>query len=487
MAAKKSTPKKFKQATRDAKSAAKKTFSGKPQARLKDPLAKLELVDKEALKEVSKEAKGGFITDDRGNKIQTKPTETAYERIARERKAALAKYRAQVEAEDGPKPAAKEKPKAKAKPAVKKTTAKKSAPAAKPAVKKVAVPADKKMTRAERSAANKAAHAAKRPAELARLKAAKVAARTGTGVAAGGELKTAAQVDAYKKAVASGKSKGEAIRIAQNTGSSKAVATTSKTSTPKTGKDVAIRSKGTVSTTTKATGTVSKPEAGKVVNKGGKLSKWAKIGKKLVLIPLAVEAGSIIKGSTEKDFREIQRLENKLAALQGKAPKYKNMGSNKNVGESLKADFANIAANMTGVVGKTRRERMDELNAKIAKEEAKKAKRIAAQRAAKPGISPAGARSSSKINNTFKPVVPSTGGAGGAGGAGGSSGGGKSSGATQGSTYVVKSGDTLSKIAKDAGVSLKDLLDNNKKFTSVPKYKQGNMIWSGTTVKIPKK
>ena len=50
---------------------------------------------------------------------------------------------------------------------------------------------------------------------------------------------------------------------------------------------------------------------------------------------------------------------------------------------------------------------------------------------------------------------------------------------------IVKAGDTLSQIAKDNNTTLKAVLAANPKFTEDPKYKGGNMIWSGTTVKIP--
>jgi LysM repeat protein len=48
----------------------------------------------------------------------------------------------------------------------------------------------------------------------------------------------------------------------------------------------------------------------------------------------------------------------------------------------------------------------------------------------------------------------------------------------------VKSGDTLSAIAKANDISLAKLLKDNPKFTEVDKYKGGNMIWAGTTVNI---
>lgn len=56
-----------------------------------------------------------------------------------------------------------------------------------------------------------------------------------------------------------------------------------------------------------------------------------------------------------------------------------------------------------------------------------------------------------------------------------------------GSTYTVKKGDTLSGIAKNAGVSLADIRKANPKLMTEKKYKQGSAIWSGTKVRIPKK
>ena len=52
-------------------------------------------------------------------------------------------------------------------------------------------------------------------------------------------------------------------------------------------------------------------------------------------------------------------------------------------------------------------------------------------------------------------------------------------------TVTVKSGDTLSAIAKANGTTLSKILDLNPKFEDVAKYQGGNMIWAGTTVKVP--
>lgn len=51
--------------------------------------------------------------------------------------------------------------------------------------------------------------------------------------------------------------------------------------------------------------------------------------------------------------------------------------------------------------------------------------------------------------------------------------------------YTVKSGDSLSKIAKANGTTVSALLEANPKFTTDPKYKNGSVIFSGTTVRIP--
>ena len=84
-------PYKFRQARKDAKAGAKQVFSGKRQAAVKDITTKLSLEDREALKDLSdarkrqRAGKADFIIDDRGNRVEVKPTETPQERIARDR------------------------------------------------------------------------------------------------------------------------------------------------------------------------------------------------------------------------------------------------------------------------------------------------------------------------------------------------------------------------------------------------------------------
>jgi hypothetical protein len=52
-------------------------------------------------------------------------------------------------------------------------------------------------------------------------------------------------------------------------------------------------------------------------------------------------------------------------------------------------------------------------------------------------------------------------------------------------TVTVSRGDTLSSIAREAGITVQEILDANPKFTENPRYEGGNLIFSGTTVKIP--
>ena len=523
MAAKKpAKPRKFKQARKDAKSAAKKTFSGKSQARLKDATAKLSADDRIALQEMKDTAKAQL-----GKNAYLDPKEyQATQEAARE------KFRVGMR-EEGLYPEKKEAPKKSApakKAAVKKAAATKPA-ASKPAVAK---PATKGYSAGKtlnatgkarydelikqgvkpKSAMNKALFAqekaskqsVKKPATNTSMSARQEAAlqrRVGKTERKSAKLRAAdpAKYDAREKAATDPKltseQKVKKIREIGSTTKPKPAATpksgkfsdmqakknaaktpkyvvSTRTNAPAKTKEVAIRSKGTVASTASTPAKVTAPKK--------KFRKTKAVGKGLLLSALAAETVSAVKGSSEKDFKEIQRLENKLASLKGQAPKYKNMGSNKNPISTLKTDAANFAALASmGAVGKTRRGRMDELNAMIKKAQAKKNKTIAKNRAAKPGVSAPG-RSSSKMSKTFTQAA-----AGASGGTKGSQIGAGGSTIKQGSGYRVKTGDTLSGIAKSAGVSLSDIMAANQKFKTDAKYKGGNMIWANTKVKIPKK
>ncbi len=113
---------------------------------------------------------------------------------------------------------------------------------------------------------------------------------------------------------------------------------------------------------------------------------------------------------------------------------------------------------------------MDELNALIAKAEKKnKPKEL---RYGKDGSSLVPGTAAYKAGSKTRPTVASTG--------GGST-------TKVDSRYTVKKGDTFEGIAKTAGVSTKELRAANPYIMKNKKYKQGNMIWSGTKVNIPKK
>jgi LysM repeat protein len=434
MAAKKpKAPKKFKQARKAAVADAKGAFSGKTKAVRRDPMAKVSAEDKAVLSEVKKEAKAGYITDDKGNKVFSKPTETAQERIARDRREAKAAVDRMYEKEDA---AAKKTAPAKAaapaatKPATKKPTVAKTKKT-KPAVKKPS--ATKSMTRAEKSAANKAAWAKMTPAERKNWAATRgTAAATATkptttkptattpkvktGVAAQGELKTAAEVDKYKAAVAQGKSKGEAVRIAKG-GSANLPAV------------VAKKGAGTVATTgAKSAG--KKLTAGAVLKGVGK-GAWKATGGR---IGLALTAAGLAAGPIQRKLSE---------GNEGRTT-YELMTSGKlRPAPKTTADYGRTVPG--GAKGKA----------------AAAAAGVAAgaaamkQRSNQPRITGQG-----KYKGRNVPTINS----------GGST-----------TVYKVETGDTLSGIAKRAGVTLSELMEVNKKI------KDPRKIYRNTTVRIPSK
>jgi LysM repeat protein len=448
MAAKKpKAPKKFKQARKAAVADAKGAFaSGKTKAVRRDPMAKVSAEDKAVLSEVKKEAKAGYITDDKGNKVFSKPTETAQERFARDRREAKAAVDRMYEKEDAASKATKTKPTvggtagttAKPKPGlaaqIKKDVAKvkaNKAAASKPATKKPSV--TKSMTRAEKSAANKAAWAKMTPAErknwaATRGTAAATAAKptttkpavttpkVKTNVAAKGELKTAAEVDKYKAAVAQGKSKGEAVRIAKG-GSANLPAV------------VAKKGAGTVATTgAKSAG--KKLTAGAILKGIGK-GAWKATGGK---VGLAVTAAGLAAGPIQRKLSE---------GTEGRTT-WDLMNSGKlRPAPKTTADYGRTVPG--GAKGK----------AAAAAAGAAAGAAAMKQRSNQPRITGQG-----KYKGRNVPTINS----------GGST-----------TVYKVETGDTLSGIAKKAGVTLSELMEVNKKI------KDPRKIYRNTTVRIPSK
>lgn len=348
--------------------------------------------------------------------------------------------------------------------AVKKAPAK---PAAEAPVKKAAP--SKTMTRAEKSAANKAAWAKMTPEERKNWKGTKPGSAEAKP-AAKAEPKTTAKTTAPKRPTLADLKKNEAKGLEE---AKKRVEA----------KKAAVSKPRTKITVDGKTTTPSKPTAGaqaldkmkaeanaKAKAKAAK-PKFRKIkaaGKGGVVGAVAGEVVSLAKGSTKKDFNEINRLEAKLADITGKG-KGKVTAGRQGAQQQL-SQLASLAS--LGVVGKTRRQRMDELNALIAKAEKKnKPKEL---RYGKDGSSLVPGTAAYKAGSKTMPAYGTT-----------PTGGGSTS--KTDSRYTVKKGDTLSGIAKTAGVSLSELRDANPYIMKKKKYKQGSMIWSGTKVNIPKK
>jgi LysM repeat protein len=428
--AKTNKPRKFRQARAQAKADAKKVFKGKPQARLKDRTLKVSADDRLALREMKDTAQKEL-----GKKAYLSRAEyDANQRAARE---AFRERMREEFGEYGKKMA--EKPDASKKPSTKKVAAK---VVAESSAKKKAVAkptAEKKMTRAEKSAANKAKWAKMTPAERKNWSASK---------------QGAAKPSAADKEVA---------KNTRKFGSTKPLKVV----------DTPVTKGGELEKKLKAEKTAAKKPIYNITNvqpeKAGKGTKKAKLtpktGKAVVVRPknpveayrakqVAIEAAK--KTGARGVATGVLRGAGKLVGGR--------VGALLTIGSLAAAPFLN---------------RQD-----------KEKKTTSTTPSIKPkpgsgtGMTP-GSRPKPPVSKPSAGAGSAGGGAGSAGASGGA--GGSSIKVTQGSTYTVKSGDTLSGIAKAAGVSLADLRKANKKFTTNAKYQQGKMIWSGTTVKIPKK
>lgn len=442
--AKTNKPRKFRQARAQAKADAKKVFKGKPQARLKDRTLKVSADDRLALREMKDTAQKEL-----GKKAYLSRAEyDANQRAARE---AFRERMREEFGEYGKKMA--EKPDASKKPDTKKVAAKVAAEGKaaaqgkaeaakiKPQIKAAVAQAKAKkgMTRAERSAANKAKWKSMTPAERKNWSASK---------------QGAAKPSAADKEVA---------KNTRKFGSTKPLKVV----------DTPVTKGGELEKKLKAEKTAAKKPIYNITNvqpeKAGKGTKKAKLtpktGKAVVVRPknpveayrakqVAIEAAK--KTGARGVATGVLRGAGKLVGGR--------VGALLTIGSLAAAPFLN---------------RQD-----------KEKKTTSTTPSIKPkpgsgtGMTP-GSRPKPPVSKPSTGAGSAGGGAGSAGASGGA--GGSSIKVTQGSTYTVKSGDTLSGIAKAAGVSLADLRKANKKFTTNAKYQQGKMIWSGTTVKIPKK
>ena len=486
-------PYKYRQAKKDAKTAAKKAFPGKVKAVRKDITGKITAEDRLALKDMADTAKKELGKKAYLSKAEYNAT----------RNADLDKFRQSMADEfgeyGGKKAGEAETPAKKApakKAAVKKPAAalEKKAPVKKAAVKKAAVkkapakPAaaapvkkaapSKTMTRAEKSAANKAAWAKMTPEERKNWKGTKPGSAEAKP-AAKAEPKTTAKTTTPKRPTLADLKKNEAKGLddakkrvaAKNQALANSAKGKTQTPTATEAKKKASASPEGRPTAGKQAIDKMKAEANAKAKAKAAKPKFRKIkaaGKGGVYGAVAGELVSLAKGSTKKDFDEINRLEAKLADITGKGKGKVTVG--RQGGQQQLSQLASLAS--LGVVGKTRRQRMDELNALIAKAEKKnKPKEL---RYGKDGSSLVPGTAAYKAGSKTMPAYGTT-----------PTGGGSTS--KTDSRYTVKKGDTLSGIAKTAGVSLSELRDANPYIMKKKKYKQGSMIWSGTKVNIPKK
>jgi len=199
-----------------------------------------------------------------------------------------------------------------------------------------------------------------------------------------------------------------------------------------------------------------------------KFRKTKVVAKGALLAGLVGEVGSLLKGSTKKDFDEIMRLEAKLAEVTGKEGKGAFTRGRQGAQQQLSSILKNSAMGLS--VGKTRRDRMDELNRMIAKASGKNKE----LRYGKDGSSLVPGTAAYKAGSKTKPAYGTT-----------PTGGGSTS--KTDSRYTVKRGDNLYNIAKTAGLTLAEIRAANPEIMKKKKYKQGAMIWAGTKVNIPKK
>jgi LysM repeat protein len=446
----KKTPKKYRQAKKAAKPAAKEAFPGKTKAARRDPMAKYSAEDREVFKEITKESKGRYITDDRGNKIQVKPDETAKERIARERREAMRKFREEV---DTDKQAASDKRMAeKRQAAMDKQTADRAASKGRRAPGLLqSAPKEKPLSRPVKKAAAKPV-AKKAPAK-----------KVGT-------------VGTTRKPDAQGVKKvAEEAKKIQAT------------------KKAAVKPSKTFGEISKA---VTKPAAAKGMTRAEKSAankaawknmtpaerkEWAKNkpGAKTVYNITTAQPEKAAKGSTPAKFVQKKAVAKKAPAkpATSKAVAVRPKGA--------------VATTAKAAAGKTAKGGLLRGAARLAGKAVTGRVGLAVTAASllgKPVLEaltkqPAGAKkptaAETKTSKT-RSNQPRLTGQGRFVNAGGAT-------TKIGSSYTVKKGDTFSAIAKNAGVSLAELRAANPAIMKNKKYKQGAVIWSGTKVRIPKK
>ena len=493
MAAKKAKrPRKFKQARKDALAQAKKDFSGKKQAGLKDRELRISADDKKVLSEVKAESKGNYITDDRGNKVNVKPAETSTERMARDRREARAELQRKWDAEDGkltkdgrpvkqtsvkPTELGQRRLDQMKKAGISEKDAKKVLSTNKPAYEKKAVKSKKTMGQISKAVADATKPKANKPATK--------------GFSAGKTLTPKGQAiydDLIKQGVKPKSAMNKAVFRQEKTtkpGVKKPAVT--KTTTPKVvtkndalkfsakGKtqtpqaqnlknlqDKVAKAKGSAKKVTTAKAAKDVSTIGKVLN--SPVGKVAKTAAMLVGPGKFFKAGALIKGAIGAN-KAVKVTKAVKAAESGK--KFQAAKTARKAANVAKAEKAAKAGKMSKVkkVGLAAAGfyALDKIPTGGGERKVAKSTKTLSQRPA--GQLPKGGGKGLK----FGPNVQIN--------SGGST-----------TSYTVKKGDTLSAIAKNSGVKLSEVLAANPKIADKKsKYKGGSMIWSGTKVKLPTK
>ncbi|NDC49275.1 MAG: hypothetical protein EBZ61_09415 [Micrococcales bacterium] len=416
-------PYKYRQARKDAKTAAKKAFPGKVKAVRKDITGKITAEDRLALKDMADTAKKelgkkAYLSRAEYDAMQNRELEKFRESMRQEfgeyagkkageseapaKKAPAKKAAVKKAAVRKPAAAVAEKKAPVKKAAVKKAAAKPAPAAAETPAKKVE-PSGKTMTRAERSAANKAAWRNMTPAQRKAWATNKPGATSGNRIvitkADTDKVKTAKTTKPEVKLTPEGEAVKQRMpgmnnasandlgkRVGAKPSTPKRVTLTDLKKNEAKGLEeakarVAAKNKALANSAKGKTQTpqaveakkkaAAKPE-GKAATKKPTVKKFAKtraVGKGGLYGAVAGELVSLAKGSTKKDFDEINRLENKLAQITGKGKSKVTAGR-----QGAQQQVSQLASLATmGIVGKTRRQRMDELNALIAKAEKKNA------------------------------------------------------------------------------------------------------------------
>ena len=467
MAAKKGkVSRKYRQATSAAKKDAASAFTqNKVKAVRKDSKVKISAEDKEALRNVRKETKEGYITDDKGNKVKVKVQSTAdrvaqdkasirartdrpdfMEKRAAEQEARSAAMKKAAQAKQEEAKAAAQKRFASRKPNTSLIAASEPKPQSKPVAKKDVVKETAKKPEVKRPANAKtigtgsfnpktgqlefkwnkefksnAKPEAKAPAPKAAAKKPEVKKPT---VKKTETKKPETKKPTMSKAELDKKYKVAMDRVAKDFGKPapinvKSTVVSSKPNVP--GKELVVRPKGAVVST--ANKTAAKATAKKLTAKGAALGA-AKLASKAVTgkVGLALTAGSVLASPI---LNQLRKDKNRVTSA-----------------DVMKArEQAAIKAN--------------------AKPSGKSTARV----------KDAGANKPSRVRD-YESSGPTR--------TGGYTGSGASVGAG-GSTYKVNAGDTLSGIAKRAGVTLSELRAAN---TNI---KDPKKIYRNTTIKIPAK